>query len=100
MRDLRVHMDAMRGSVYHYRGITGFEADAVLALPDGRWALVGVKMEHSKIDEGTKYLLKLANRVDADHEGAPTLLMVITATEAAHGRSDGVLVAPLARLVP
>lgn len=100
VRDLRVYMDAARGSVYHYRDKTGLEADAVLALPDGRWAPVEVKMGHSKIDEGAKHLLKLADRVDAEHEGAPSFLMVLTATEAAYRRDDGVLVVPLACLAP
>ena len=34
----------MRGKVFHYRDKTGLEADAVLSLPDGRWAPVEVKM--------------------------------------------------------
>ena len=100
VRDLRVYMDAVRGSVYHYRDKTGLEADAVLALPDGRWALVEVKLVHGKINEGAKHLLKLASRINVDHEGTPAFLMVITATEAAYRRSDGVLVVPLARLAP
>ena len=100
VRDLRVYMDALRGSVYHYRDKTGLEADAVLTLPDGRWAPVEVKMGHGKIDEGAKHLLKLAGRVDVDHEGSPAFLMVLTATEAAYRRDDGVLVVPLACLAP
>lgn len=73
---------------------------AVLALPNGRWAPVEVKMGHSRIDEGVKHLLKLADRVDAEHEGAPAFLMVLTATEAAYRRGDGVFVVPLACLAP
>ncbi|WP_455136106.1 ATP-binding protein [Thermophilibacter sp.] len=100
VRDLRVYMEALRGSVYHYRDKTGLEADAVLTLPDGQWAPVEVKMGHSRVDEGAKHLLKLADRVDAEHEGAPAFLMVLTATEAAYRRDDGVLVVPLACLAP
>lgn len=100
VRDLRVYMDALGGSVFHYRDKTGLEADAVLTLPDGRWAPVEVKMGHGRIDEGAKHLLKLAKRVDTDHENVPAFLMVLTATEAAYRRDDGVLVAPLACLAP
>lgn len=100
VRDLRVYMDAMRGKVFHYRDKTGLEADAVLTLPDGRWAPVEVKMGHKAIDEGAKHLLKLAERVDTDREGAPSFLMVLTSTEAAYQREDGVFVVPLACLAP
>ena len=100
VRDLRVYMDALGGSVYHYRDKTGLEADAVLTLPDGRWAPVEVKMGHGKIDEGAKHLLKFAGRVDVDREGSPAFLMVLTATEAAYRRDDDVLVVPLACLAP
>ena len=100
MRDLRVYMDAMRGKVFHYRDKTGLEADAVLTLPDGRWAPVEVKMGHKAIDEGAKHLLKLAERVDIAREGAPSFLMVLTSTEAAYQREDGVFVVPLACLAP
>ena len=100
VRDLRAYMDAMGGSVSHYRDKTGLEADAVLTLPDGRWAPVEVKMGYSRIDEAAAHLAKIANRVDASKEGAPSFLMVVTSTEAAYVRADGVVVAPIACLAP
>lgn len=100
VRDLRVYTEALRGNVFHYRDKTGLEADAVLSLHDGRWALVEVKMGHSKIDEAAEHLKKLASRIDTDHEGAPSFMMVLTATEAAYRREDGVVVVPLACLAP
>jgi len=45
-------------------------------------------------------LKKLADRIDQDHEGRPSFLMVLTATAAAYRRDDGVLVVPLATLAP
>ena len=84
----------------HYRDKTGLEADAVIVLPDGRWAPVEVKMGNSRIDQGAKNLLKLAGRVNQEHEGAPAFLMVLTSTNAAYRRDDGVLVVPLAALAP
>ncbi|HIT44930.1 MAG TPA: ATP-binding protein [Candidatus Aphodovivens excrementavium] len=100
VHDLRVYAEALGGTVYHYRDKTGLEADAVIVLPDGRWAPVEVKMGYSKIDEGAAHLIKLAARVDTQHEGTPSFLMVLTATEAAYRRPDGVIVAPLACLAP
>lgn len=100
VRDLRTYADALGGSVFHYRDKTGLEADAVIVLKDGRWAPVEVKMGSSKIDTAAKHLRKLAERVSQEHEGAPSFLLVLTATNSAYERDDGVLVAPLAMLAP
>lgn len=100
VRDLRVYTQVLEGSVYHYRDKTGLEADAVLVLDDGRWALVEVKLGTNAIDDAAKHLIKLSNRIDSDHEGKPSFLMVLTGTTTAYRRDDGVLVAPLATLAP
>ena len=98
IHDLRVYASALGGSLYHYRDKTGLEADAVVVLDDGRWALVEVKMGQSRIDEGASHLLKLAERIDQTREGRPSFLMVLTSTVCAYRRKDGVVVVPLACL--
>ena len=98
IHDLRVYASALGGSLYHYRDKTGLEADAVVVLDDGRWALVEVKMGQSRIDEGAAHLLKLAERIDQTREGHPSFLMVLTSTGCAYRRKDGVVVVPLACL--
>ncbi len=100
IHDLRVYADAMGGDVKHYRDKTGLEADAVVVLPDGRWGAIEVKMGNSRIEEGAQHLLKLANRVESKHEGKPSFLMVLTSTQTAYKRDDGVFVVPLATLAP
>lgn len=100
VHDLRVYLETLRGKAYHYRDKTGLEADVVLTLPDGRWAPVEVKMGQRGVDDGAKHLKKLADRVDAESEGSPSFLMVVTATQSAYTRDDGVLVVPLACLAP
>lgn len=98
IHDLRVYASALGGSLYHYRDKTGLEADAVVVLDDGRWALVEVTMGQSHIDEGAAHLLKLAERIDQTREGRPSFLMVLTSTACAYRRKDGVVVVPLACL--
>lgn len=98
IHDLRVYASALGGSLYHYRDKTGLEADAVVVLDDGRWALVEVKMGQSRIDEGAAQLLKLAGRIDQTREGRPSFLMVLTSTACAYRRKEGVVVVPLACL--
>ena len=100
VHDLRVYAAALGGRVFHYRDKTGLEADAVIHLRDGRWAPVEVKLGNRFVDEAAKHLLKLSKRVDADKQGAPSFLLVLTATSAAYVREDGVVVAPLATMAP
>jgi len=98
VHDLRVYVDSLGGRVYHYRDKTGLEADAVLVLDDGRWALVEVKLGEHLIDQAAEHLKKLAQRINTNREGEPAFLLVLTGTQAAYRRDDGVLVLPLAAL--
>ena len=100
VHDLRVYAAALGGDVFHYRDKTGLEADAVIHLHDGRWAPVEVKLGNRFIDDAAKHLVKLSKRVDADKQGQPVFMLVLTATPAAYIREDGVVVAPLASLAP
>lgn len=100
VRDLRIYSGALGGSVFHYRDQSGLEADAVIALDDGRWALVEVKLGSAQIDEAAANLRKLADRVDSRTLGEPSFLMVLTGTATAYQRDDGVLVVPLGCLSP
>lgn len=100
VRDLRVYAGSIDGDIFHYRDKSGLEADAVITLHDGRWAPVEVKLGGSGIDDAARNLLTLRDRVDAAKMGAPSFLMVLTGTQTAYRREDGVLVVPLACLKP
>lgn len=100
IRDLRTYMDLLGGKVYHYRDKTDLEADAVLVLDDGRYALVEVKLGSKPIDTAAANLKKLASKIDATHQGEASFLLVLTGTATAYRREDGVVVAPLASLAP
>ena len=100
VHDLRVYMDALEGEVKHYRDKTGLEADAVLERANGAWALVEVKLGQKQIEEAATHLKKLARNIDSSKQGEPSFLMVVTGTNAAYTRPDGVIVAPLASLAP
>lgn len=101
VRDLRVYAERLRGHVYHYRDKKGREADAVIHLRDGRWALVEVKLANSdRIDEAAQNLISLAEDIDDEKMKAPSFLMVLTATQYAYRREDGVYVVPIGCLGP
>lgn len=95
IRDLRVYIQQLGGQVAHYRDKAGLEADAILHLPDGKWAAVEVKLGAGWIEEAAENLIKIVEGIDADHIRPPAFLMVITGTEYAYRRKDGVYVVPL-----
>lgn len=99
-RDLRIYAEAMDGALYHYRDKSELEADLIVALNDGRWGAIEVKLGGAEIDKGAENLIKLANKIDADKMGAPSFLMVVTGGKVAYRRPDGVLVVPIATLRP
>lgn len=100
VRDLRVYAEPLGGKVLHYRDNTGLEADCVIALDDGRYALLEAKMSARLVDEGAANLRKLAGKIDASIMGAPSFCAVITPGGYAYRREDGVLVVPITCLRP
>ena len=101
VRDLRVYAQTLDGEVYHYRDHSGLEADAVVHLRNGEWGAVEVKLRSGdSIDEGARNLLRLAKKIDRHKMKAPSFLMVLTATEFAYRREDGVYVVPIGCLAP
>lgn len=94
-RDLRVYAEAMDGQVFHYRDGSGLEADAVIALNDGRWAAVEVKLGSREIEDAAVHLLTLKDKVNTEKMREPSFLMILTGTEIAYRRADGVYVVPL-----
>ena len=96
VRDIRVYAEALKGRVFHYRDANGLEADAVIHLRDGRWAAIEVKLaSEESINEGASHLLALADKIDVSKMKRPSFLMVLTASEYAYQRKDGVWVVPL-----
>ena len=94
-RDLRIYLEAINGTVFHYRDNTELEVDCILKLDDGRWAAVEVKVGGNKIDEAAANLLKLRDRIDTDHMKEPSFLMVIYGGNFAYRREDGIYVVPI-----
>ncbi len=100
IRDLRVYAQAADAEVYHYRDKNGLEADAIVQGMDGRWAALEIKLGFERIEEGARNLLKLAQRVDQDLCGAPSMLAVIIPSGYGYMRPDGVGVIPIGALGP
>ncbi len=97
-RDLRVYSESIDGEVFHYRDSSGLETDAVIALNDGRWAAVEIKLGSKEIEEAATHLIELKNKVNTEKMREPSFLMILTGTEIAYRRDDGVLIVPIGSL--
>lgn len=102
IRDLKVYSQALGGKVSYYRDRYGLEADIVLHLDDGRYALVECKLGSRDIEEGANHLLEIKRLIRQKNEAEqqiplrePDLLIVLTGGEFAYTREDGVKVVPL-----
>ena len=100
VRDMRVYAQPLEGEVRHYRDQTGLEVDMIVALKDGRWGAVEVKLGAGDIDRAANGLKKLKAKVDVSRMGHPSFLMVLTGTDLGYVREDGVIVCPLGCLKP
>ncbi|MBN1776643.1 MAG: ATP-binding protein [Clostridiales bacterium] len=94
-RDLRIYADANDGQVFHYLDSSGLEADTVICLNDGRWAPVEIKLGSAEIEKAAQHLLMLKEKINTSKMREPSFLMVLTGTEYAYRRKDGVLVVPI-----
>ena len=102
IRDLKVYSSALGGEISYYHDRYGLEADAVLHLDDGRYALIEFKLGAKEIEEGSKHLLKIKELVKEYNKTEkqcplrePDLLIIITSTNMAYTRPDGVKIIPI-----
>ncbi|MBQ4046281.1 MAG: DUF4143 domain-containing protein, partial [Lachnospiraceae bacterium] len=102
IRDLKVYSSAKGGKISYYHDRMGLEADAVLHLEDGRYALIEIKLGQTEVDEGAQHLNKIERLIKEYNEKEkqiplrlPDLKIVITGTQYGYRREDGVFVIPL-----
>jgi len=101
IRDLKVYSSALGGRASYYHDRYRLEADCVLHLADGRYALIEFKLGSREIEEGAAHLTELkrliqkANAENRARLREPDLLIVITGGEMAYTRKDGVKILPI-----
>lgn len=102
IRDLRIYSNSLGGRLSYYRDRYGLEADAVLHLEDGRYALIEFKLGSKEIAEGSHHLLEMKRLIKAYNTTEkqaplrePDLLMVITGGKMAYTGTDGVKIVPI-----
>lgn len=102
IRDLRAYSSKFNSHLSYYHDRYGLEADCVLHLDDGRYALIEFKLGSIEIEEGVKHLLEIKSLIKKHNEAQekialrePDLLLIITGGEFAYRRSDGVFIVPI-----
>lgn len=102
IRDLRIYSSSLGGRVSYYRDRYGLEADAVLHLEDGRYALIEIKLGQSEIEDGASHLNEIERLIKEFNKKEkqvplrlPDLKIIITGTQYGYRREDGVYVIPI-----
>jgi uncharacterized protein len=102
IRDLKVYSSKNNGSISYYHDRYGLEADCVLHLEDGRYALIEFKLGQHEVEDGAKHLCQLEKLLIEYNKKEtqvplrlPDLKIIITATEYGYKRDDGVLIIPI-----
>ncbi|MDD7417075.1 MAG: DUF4143 domain-containing protein [Spirochaetales bacterium] len=101
IRDLKIYSQAFDGEVSYYHDNLGLEADCVLHLNDGRYALIEFKLGSVEIEEGAKNLNQMEKLIKEHNEESsakirvPDLKIVITGSQYGYKRDDGVFVVPI-----
>lgn len=102
IRDLKAYSSKANGEISFYHDRYDLEADAVLHLDDGRYALIEIKLGNDKIEEGAKHLNEIERLVKEfnikyhnNKMRLPDLKIVITGTRFGYKRDDNVFVIPI-----
>lgn len=102
IRDLKVYSSNFGGNISYYHDRYGLEADAVLHLEDGRYALLEFKLGSNEIELGAKHLCEIEALVKKANETEqqmkirlPSFKAVITGGQYGYRRADGVYVIPI-----
>ena len=102
IRDLKAYTVDQYATVSYYNDRYGLEADIVLHLDDGRYALIECKLGSAEVDAGAAHLLELQDLI-REHNltekqvpiREPDLLIVLTGGKVGLRRKDGVYVIPI-----
>lgn len=98
LRDIRTYAESIGGKVYRYKDSSNLEIDIVIELNDGRWGAIEVKMGSNEFDKAAKNLLSFSEKINKDIMNEPSFLAIVSATNYAYKREDGILIIPLGLL--
>ena len=102
IRDLKIYSSIMDGKISYYHDRYGLEADGVLHLKNGKYALLEFKLGTKEIDEGARHLIEIERLIKEHNKkekqcplALPDLKIVITGSQYGYKIEDGVFVIPI-----
>lgn len=102
IRDLKAYTLDFETHVSYYRDRYNLEADWVLHLGDGRYALIECKLGSKEIEDGARHLVEIKNLIREHNKQEqqvpirePDLMIVLTGGKMAYSRPNGVKIIPL-----
>ena len=102
IRDLKAYTLDFETHVSYYRDRYNLEADWVLHLGDGRYALIECKLGSKEIEDGARHLVEIKNLIREHNKQEqqvpirePDLMIALTGGKMAYSRPDGVKIIPL-----
>jgi predicted AAA+ superfamily ATPase len=100
VHDLACFADGLGGEIRHFLDSNGREIDAIITLPDGRWAAVEIKLGGAQAADGSASLNAAVSTLDPSASGEPAFKLVVTGTGPTVVTDDGVVVTSLRALAP
>ena len=99
-RDLRIYAESFGGTLYHYQDYKNREIDAVVELPNGKWAAFEIKLGANQIDQAAANLKQIQREFEEDKKAVPPSVLCVLCglSNAAYQRPDGVFVVPITAL--
>lgn len=102
VRDLKAYTQSLYSQVSYYHDRYGLEADFVLHLENGHYALIECKLSSKEIEDGAAHLLELKSLIREHNQTEkqmpirePDLLIILTGGQIAYTRPDGVKIIPI-----
>ena len=102
IRDLKAYTLDIEPHLSYYHDRYGLEADWVLHLGDGRYALIECKLGSREIEDGAGHLVELKRLIREHNKDEkqmpirePDLMIVFTGGKIAYTRPDGVKIIPI-----
>lgn len=96
IRDLYSYAEYNDYQVYHYQDYNENEVDIVLKLKGQDYIFIEIKLGSNQIDDASKKLLKIKNKIIEDGKIPPKEMIVITGMgNESYKREDGIFVVPI-----
>lgn len=105
LRDLLIYADSLNAKIYHFRDRNGLEADAVLKMSDGRYALIEIKVGGiNAIKNAEEHLLKIKKEIvkynskikdPSMFQKEPSALIIITGVGESMTTKNGIHIVPI-----